>query len=394
MSNTNSKRNINLRGLTLTIMAMSILQMSTNAISSILAAIAGTFPDASVTQVQFLMSFPFFFVVTVSLIVGFLGERLNKKITAAAGLALGGISGLGAFFMHGSLTVLYVWSALLGIGIGLVVPICTSLIAIYYDGTARDNMYGYQSSASNLGSIIMTFLGGLLASIAWHMTYLVYLLVIPGLLLTLKFVPGKEMKPAGPAGRASGSEEGRLTPGVFLFCGIAMLHMLLFFIGPTNIAMLVAERGIGSEMEAGTATSLILVTGMLGGLVFGRLAARIGKHTITLGYVLLAIGFVIINNAHSMLPLYIGALIAGLSNAWIMPQCMGSAVRLAPAKATLVNSLFFSMANIGTFLAPLLTGLAGAISKSNAVGPRFALAATLSAIGACVFAVVFGRKKE
>ena len=111
---------INRRGLTAAILTMSVLHMSANAISSILAAIAARFPEAPVTSVQFLMTFPFLFVVAVSLIVGLLGEHINKKWAAVTSLILGGFSGIGAFFFHNSLAVLYFWSALLGIAIGLL----------------------------------------------------------------------------------------------------------------------------------------------------------------------------------------------------------------------------------------------------------------------------------
>ena len=386
-------KSVNSRGLTAAILCMSAVHMSVNAISPILGKIR-EHTGATDTGVQFLMTFPFLFVVAVSLLIGFLDRRVNKKLTAAVSLALAAVSGLGAYFFHGNLPILYVWSALLGISIGLVGPVCTSMIADWYEGKARESMLGYQTSAQNLFSIVMTYCGGLLASVAWHNTYLVYLLVIPGLVLTLLFVPGPNRDSAAEhANQMKTTADGKLPMLVFLFCGIAMLHMLLFFIAPTNAAMLVNERDLGDERVIGTATTLLTVAGLLAGLIFGRLATVIGRQTITLGYILLAAGFAILQGAQSLPLLYIGMFVAGMSNAFIIPQCMAGAVRASPGRATLVNSLIFSLMNIGTFLAPLLTDLAALLSGTGAVGPRFILAGLLSAAGAFVFGPLLRAKR-
>lgn len=164
-------KSVNRRGLSAAILAMSAVHMSANAISPILGEIKSHLPEATDTGVQFLMTFPFLFVVVVSLIIGMLGERVNKKLAAIISLGLTAVSGLGAFFFHQSLAILYCWSAILGVAIGLIGPICASLIAIWYQGKARESMLGYQTSAQNLFSIAMTYGGGLLASIIWYDTY-------------------------------------------------------------------------------------------------------------------------------------------------------------------------------------------------------------------------------
>lgn len=119
-------------GLKAAILTMSFIQMATNAVSSILANIATEFPDASVTTIQYLMTFPNLMIVAVSVIAAGLAERISKRTLAATGLLLAAVSGILSFAVHGSILILYVWAGMLGLGVGLVVPMANSLISDYF----------------------------------------------------------------------------------------------------------------------------------------------------------------------------------------------------------------------------------------------------------------------
>ena len=122
------------KGLKAAILAMSFLQMATNAIASVLADIAAAFPEASATTVQYLMTFPNLLVVVMSVAAAKLAGRVAKRTLAAAGLLLGIAAGIGSWLLHGNLILLFVWAGFLGLGIGLVVPMATSLISDYFVG--------------------------------------------------------------------------------------------------------------------------------------------------------------------------------------------------------------------------------------------------------------------
>ena len=119
-------------GLKAAILTMSFIQMATNAVASILANIAVEFPETSVTTVQYLMTFPNLMIVAVSVIAAGLAERISKRTLAATGLLLATVSGILSFAVHGSILILYVWAGMLGIGVGLVVPMANSLISDYF----------------------------------------------------------------------------------------------------------------------------------------------------------------------------------------------------------------------------------------------------------------------
>lgn len=128
---------INLNGLKIAVLTMSFIQMATNACASILADIAAQFPQASISAVQYLMTFPNLIVVIISFCIARINIYFSKRLLAALGLLLSCMAGILSFLFHGSLILLYVWAGLLGTGIGLVIPIATSLISDYFRGRQK-----------------------------------------------------------------------------------------------------------------------------------------------------------------------------------------------------------------------------------------------------------------
>lgn len=145
------------------IFAISVVQMGANAISPILADIAAAFPQADSSSIPFLMTFPSLFVIVVSLLAASLTRHVSKKYIAAVGCGLFSLSGVLSWLFHGTLPLLFLWAAFMGVGIGLVVPMATSLVSDCFQGGEQQTVMGWQSSAANVGAMAMTFLGGLLA---------------------------------------------------------------------------------------------------------------------------------------------------------------------------------------------------------------------------------------
>lgn len=369
-------------GLKAAILTMSFIQMATNAVASILANIAAEFPETSVTTVQYLMTFPNLMIVAVSVIAAGLAERISKRTLAATGLFLAAASGVLSFAVHGSIVILYVWAGMLGIGVGLVVPMANSLISDYFQENERDAMLGYQTGAANAGSMIMTYVGGILATIAWQFDYLVYLLAIPGLILTLMFVPKQNVVTQEQV--ATEKKKFRIEAHEVLVCVVAAVYMLMFYLGPTNIALYFSEKQIGNTMTAGTASSLLLLGGVVMGFFFGKLAEKIGKHTITLGFMALFIGYTLIYIKGQLVPTYIGCVFVGMSNPMVMPQCMGSVVSEDKQRTTVMMSVVFAIANLGTFLAPAITTISRIVMHAETAASRFAFAGIVTGILMCV----------
>lgn len=358
-------------GISAAILTMSLVQMSTNGIAPVLAELAREFPAASPSSIQFLMTFPSLFVVAFSLLSGLLARRIQKKALAAAGCGLVAASGMCAFLIHPSLEALFLWAGVMGTGVGLVVPVAASLVADHFTGTERSSMMGLQSGAANAGGMLMAFFGGLLAAHGWHWNYLVYLIALPGLVLSITALPRTaEGVREGKAAEDRGNLHGMLYP-----CLMAVLVTTLFNLVPTNLSMYLTENNIGSAVEAGKATTLLLLGGAAMAAAFGPIRQKLGGKTVMPGFGLLAVGLLLCANAHSMALICLGSLISGGSISLVMPQLMLRATTEHGRSTALASALVMGCSNLGAFLTPLFTELAALLFGRPDAGCRFLLGA-------------------
>lgn len=379
-------------GIRAAILAMSVVQMGTNAISPILADIAAAFPQAGASTVQFLMTFPSLMVLVFSLAAAGAAAYIPKKVIAAAGCGLFCAGGVLSWLFHGSLTLLFVWAGTAGIGIGLVVPMATSLVTDCFEGAEQQSVMGLQSSAANVGAMLMTFFGGLLAAVHWSCNYLVYLIALPGLFLALACLP----KNAGQTGgRTAGG--GFLTllkkPAVLAACALSLLVTMLFNTAPTNLSMLVTENGLGTAAQAGTATTLLLLSGTAGGLLFGKLAGKLGRRVMAFGFGMMALGQLICAAAPSLPAVFAGCLVCGCAISTVMPQVTLDAAAHADGNAAGTAALVMASSNLGGFCAPVLTMASRTITGSDATAPRFILSAACALFIAAAIVLPVGKKK-
>lgn len=366
-------------GIIAAILTISAVQMGTNAISPILAQIQRDFSAASPSMVQFLMTFPSLFVVVVSLLSARLAARFPKKYLAALGCALFSLSGVLSWLNHGSLTLLFAFGAIMGIGIGLVVPLAPSLVADFFTGNEQKTVMGWQSGSASVGAMIMTFLGGFLAEIHWSYNYLVYLVAIPGLVLSLVMLPPRA--PNQEAGKAATGSVGQLFKGpVVTGCLFAALVTMLFNLVPTNLSMYLNQTGLGTPAQAGLGTSLLLLGGALGGILFGKLAARFQRRVAALGFFMLAAGLLCMILASNIWMIYLGCLLGGSCISLVMPQLMMEGITAAGPLGGMASALIMSASNLGGFFTPMLTMVAGAVADGEQVLPRWILGIALTGL--------------
>ncbi len=375
--------------LKIAIITMSFVQMGTNGIAPILAQIAAAFPDASATRVQFLMTFPSIFCLIFTLITAFLSDVLPKKTLALGGLSIVGAGGVLACCFHGSLNILFLWAAVLGIGIGMVAPLAPALINERFINQEKQTMLGLQNAANTLGSMLMTFIGGFLAVMGWQFGYLVYLLGIPGIIFTIIGLP-RDKKTSAVKADAPKRDPFRLV--IWKEMIITLVLLMGFSAVPANLAMLVAERGLGDTSLSGMMSTVFLFGGMAFGILFGKVSSVLKKRTDLTGAILLAVGALIIASSSSIPLLFVACFLAGSSISLIMPTCMGSASRLKGYE-TLNSALLLSASFVGVFITPLLTSLTAKITGSGSVTYRFIMVAIVAIILA-VLTVVLKRSPE
>ena len=369
------------------IITMSFVQTGSSGIAPILSQIGEAFPQASATRIQFLMTFPAIFSLVFTIVSALLSDVFPKKKLALAGLATVGAGGVLAFLFHGSLGILFLWAAVIGIGIGMVAPVAPALVNETFKDREKNTMLGFQSSAATLGGMLMSFAGGYLALSGWRFGYLVYLVGIPGLIITLFGVP-RDSRTSSVSSETM--QRGRFCLVVWKEIILTVLLLMVFSSFPTNIAMLVTERSLGDTSLSGILTTVFMLGGLVSGVLYGKIASVLKQYTAPAGPLILGAGALIVALSYNVPMLMIGCFAGGFGTL-MMPSNMAAAGRL-PGYETLNSALIMGASFVGAFLAPVFTSISAAITGSGSVTYRF-LTVMVTALILTILAVIMRDRK-
>lgn len=376
----------------ITILLLSLVQMATAGLSPMLSKVSESFPDVSTSSIQFLMTIPGIFVVIFALISAWISRHVRKRTLICIGACFILVSGILAFFLHGNMMLLRIWSAALGIGMGLVAALANSLAADYFEGKEKAALMGQITGMGNTGGMIMSIVGGLLVTIAWYYNYLVFLLALPGLICCILFLP-KENKKALDNTTDAGTA--KLSFNTIFFAATACIFLFCYNVGPANLAMLITEKEIGGSALAGVAAAIYLLGGALLGLIFGKLNSLLKIYTIPAGFLLLIVGFLGILASNSVALLLLFCFISGSSISMIMPQCMNQVSQNPnPPQAAFAIALVMAGSNLGTFLTPFLSKISVAATGSEHAAGKFQTSAVFGSILFVVYVILVTIRKK
>lgn len=153
------------------------------AISPIMGKLDQIFKNVTELEIQLLTVLPNLVTIPFILCSGKICTPKNQMAILATGLGIYTLTGV-LYFFATSMIQLILLSCLLGVGCGLVIPLAASLISQHFVGKARTKQLGMKSSLSNFSVIFATLFVGWMASINWHLAFVVYMIpIIPMLLI-------------------------------------------------------------------------------------------------------------------------------------------------------------------------------------------------------------------
>ena len=256
------------RQVTFTILSMSLLTvMAGAAIAPALGIIKQHFSAAPDLLVQLIVSIPALMIIVTSLFFRPISRRLHTRAIAILGLALYVISGVGCSFVK-EIGILLAMRALLGVSVGLIMPLSTGLLAYYFPPSEMARLMGLSAAMNQMGGVVATLLAGLLATIEWNYAFLVYALGLLALLMVLIWLPNELLashdKQGNPFKPAHLLKFHPSVTGMFLL-------MLIFFIFPTNFAIVASQQTTLSSHAITIIMVCLDVVAFFVGLGFGHL---------------------------------------------------------------------------------------------------------------------------
>lgn len=339
------------------IFAFCLCAMTTNLTMGIIAYIMQSYSDVSPTTVSNILTMP----ALVGTIYAFCVGALHKKIPAKFLILLA----QGAVFLYGMIFlflggtapigVLLFAAGLAGIGQGS----SNTLLAIALseavpDPQRRGGMMGICISVMNIGGVLFTTLGGILAVDRWNNAYYLYFIVLASMALQLLFLPLGKSAETPAAAKDEKKTSGKLPLKVWIISGHYFIFFLALYVFGLNVSeYVITTHELGTSVESGIATSMVTVGGVLAGMFFGAYSKVLKKLTVPVLMGFTVIGLVIpIFVTTSILAIYTCGLLLGFAMMGANPYIMSYLGEIVPPEQySKALSIFSGFMNGGMVVA-------------------------------------------
>lgn len=336
---------------TATILSMSLLTvMAGAAIAPALGIIRNHYADVSNVLIQLIVSIPALFIIATNMFFIPISRRLRTRSIATTGLLLYVVAGSGCFFVS-NIYLLLALRALLGVSVGLIMPLSTGLLAYYFPPERQASLMGLSAAMNQLGGVVATLLAGLLATIQWNYAFLVYLLGVVALIMVWLWLPDEQLGTSNKRGKPFAPKQLlKFHPSVV---GMLLL-MIIFFIFPTNFAI-ISSRQTQLSTELVTIIMVDLdVVALFVGLYFGRFMRYMPKMMKYVAPVCFFVGYLSYIYS-SVIMILIGSVFIGIANGIGVPYLNTIAsIKGGKNSATTVMPLLSAALYLGQFISPLV----------------------------------------
>jgi MFS family permease len=338
------------------ILSLSLLTiMAGAAVSPALADIQKSLNVASPTLVKMILTLPAVFIIPTSYIVGKYAGIISKKKLALLGVLIYVSAGCGAVFADG-IYFLLATRAVLGVAVGIIMPLAASLIADFFEGEDRMRMMGYNAAFANFGGILATFSSGLLASINWRYSFFVYGLGIPVFFIALMFIRDKKREATGTA-----QPKKKLPKETYYAAFPVFLVFLGFYTIPTNIAAYLISKDLGGPPEAGYAMAMATGTAMLMGLFTVKIRNVLGRAFIPAIAFTMLLTHALLGFTSSILTVNLALISNGFTLSMSVAYVMHRATETSKGHNVGATSLVTVLIFLGQFFSPLVMDFLGGI---------------------------------
>lgn len=397
------KTKTNMKMLKLTILVIAMFQMPTLAISPAISKIMSQF-GRDLATVQTALQIPNlvspFAAILASIIVAKAKGKLPKKYVIIFGLGCIVVAATGIVLFSTQFWTLYLWGALIGVSIGLFIPTTASLMMDSFDEDAVRVISGQQTSFINIGGIIMSILGGLLADMIWFGGYLTFYFGVPIIILCIIYLPTKARIQAAAEQSASGEpaeDKSKFNWNVAFYGFCIFFFMMCSNVSGPNLSVYVIDQlKIGTSSTTGYISAVQMLGGACSGMLFSKLSSKLRDYMIPMAFLTLCIGFTVLGTANSLVMIFIGAFLTGSAMSMCMPQCMFSiSLYVDEHSSTFANAISSSIApSLGGFLSPVIfTPLTTALF-GEAVSSRYLFLSCVTLVLCVLLVVIMTARKK
>ena len=333
------------------LLSISILLMSHLAISPVIPSLYNFYNEQNsnigLASVESLATIPAMMITIFVLLSNVVIKFLGKKNTVLLGLIIIFIFGLVPVFTSNFKLVL-ISRLFLGVGIGLFNSLSISLISDFFDDSTRGTMIGLRTAFLNIGKALTTFISGYLVILGVQYTFLVYSLALPIFILFLFFVPNSENIYNKKVSVKFHKETIYLTLLTF-FIGVSYMGATI------KIPTLLIEKYFYHPATATNLLTILAISGIFSGLLFGFLVKRAKNLTLTIMLSFMTLGSMIFAFSNNIVLFFVGAILIGISFVGAMSfNFFYISNKLENKFINFSTSIMLVGGNIGVILTPII----------------------------------------
>ncbi len=322
------------------LMSLYFFSMGYTIVTPGMAEFAEAFPDSEYLLIN---SLPSVFLGASGLIFGVLaGRRLPFRLMAVVGTLLCLVGGCAPAFYGGFGFVLFC-RALVGVGLGIIVPMANTLVNMNFEGDRRSFLLGVGSLVMNVGGVVFQMAGGILAESGWRTVFLGYSMYIAAFILALFIRSGPSH--VETCDRKSIKLRPLAAPALLMFVfGILQYTIMATTAGYFNL------NGFGGSSVSGTVLSLFTVGGAVGGVMFGIMMRSVFRLVFPLIGALYVVGPLMMIYASSPMVATVAMVLMGFGFGLIIPASMEWAGRVCrPSDVPMATAVVTSVLYLGNF---------------------------------------------
>jgi MFS family permease len=347
---------INRNFLKFLIVIIAFQDVAAGVAGSIMADIIAAFPDYNPTIVMLVATFPGLIQILPALFYGKLSTIFKKRTLLFTGLILFMIGGIMPFFLD-SLPLIIAFRGLLGLGVGITMPLSVDIISDFFEGRERDFLIGFGTSTiACIGAIFFQLVGGMLAdAYGWQYGFLTYLFPIWILALTFLFLPEPEKKQQ----EVQQTKQKVKTPKVIFGVSLGQVFFSALIFGyVTNISVVIQSENLGTATQAGMAISVFTFGTLLIGFLFGRVKHLMPQSYLPFAVFLTGVGMMICYYSHSLSMIFVGSIIGGIGMGIGIPGVFARIAEATPKNSsTSYVGLAVAAQGIGGIMGPFIFGM-------------------------------------
>lgn len=335
-------------------------------------------PKAS-ALVPLSLTVPALMIALLAPFAGRVVDRFDRKRLLLAGLVVYACFGTAPLWLDGLEGIV-----LSRVGVGLaeaaIMTCCTTLIADYFSGAARDRWLGLQTVFASLSATLFFALGGALGAHSWRTPFWLYAASLVFAVLAAALLRQPRV------GTSTASARTELPPlprrELLAPCLVTLFGGVVFYTPIVELPYLLDAVGVTAVPVIGAITALASAATAAGAFTFGRVAPKGTATLLPIAFALAGTGLVLAGTAGDVPMIVVGAVVASAGTGLMLPTLLVWALSgLSFEQRGRGTGLWTAAMFLGQFVCPLLVlGLAAPLGGLDAAVALVGAAALAAAV--------------